>query len=236
MQVLFEKRVLLHYSCFYVEITLELKLHSICNTILGFLMTIDVNVKQLDSEFLEDIDEIIEDTMVQIFVVHPSIPEEIELVQSEAMQHNSIFYTVPYRLKETASQKCIGYKVVADDIIDTEHFKDKVVFIDATDLTPKMITKLHDSSIKGIILNPTSEHTELEHFLLSFGVDTFDHFDTQKLSEFSMDRLVLQSGYPDNNFETLHETAKKISDVMFRPEHSIIARATKSALELFGLR
>ena len=186
-------------------------------------MTIDVNVKQLDNEFLEEIDEIIEDTMVQIFIVHPSTPEEIESVKDESMQHNSIFYTVPYRLRESASQKCIGYKVDADD------------FIDEADLTPEVIAKLNDPSLKGIILNPTSEHQELEHFLLSFGVNTLDHFDKEILGSLSMDRLVLQSGYPDNDFDTLHETAKKISDVMFRPEHSIIARATKSSLEFFGL-
>ena len=199
-------------------------------------MIIDVNLKQLDSEFLEDIDEIIEDTMVQIFVVHPSTQEEIESVKDEAEQHNSIFYTVPYRFRDDASHKCLGYKVGANDLVETEPFKEKVVFIEEADLTSKMITKLQDQSVKGIILNSTSEHQELEHFLLSFGVDTLDHFDTEKLSELSMDRLVLQSGYPDNDFETLPETAKKISDVMFRPEHSIIARATKSTLELFGLR
>lgn len=199
-------------------------------------MTIDVNVKQLDNRFLEDIDEIIEDTMVQIFIIHPSTHEEIESVKYEAMQHNSIFYTVPYRLRDTASQKCIGYKLDANELIDIEQFKDKVIFIDEDDLTPEMITKMKDPSIKGIILNPTSEHQELEHFLLSFGTNTLNHFDTEMLGNLSIDRLVLQSGYPDNSFETLYVTAKKISDVMFRPEHSIIARATKSSLELFGLR
>lgn len=199
-------------------------------------MTIDVNVQQLDNEFLEDIDEIIEDTMVQIFVIHPSTQEAIESVKDEAMQHNSIFYTVPYGLRDLASEKCIGYTLEATDLIDIEQLKDKVVFIDEADLSPDIITKLKDPSIKGIILNPTTDHEELEHFLLAFGVDTFEHFDPEVLSELSMDRLVLQSGYPDNSFETLYETAKKISDVMFRPEHSIIARTTKSSLELFGLR
>ena len=199
-------------------------------------MTIDVNVKQLDSRFLEEIDEIIEDTMVQIFVVHPSTLEEIESVKSEAMEHNSIYYSVPYRLKESASQKCVGYKLDADDLIDIKALKDKVVFIDEADLTPEMVTKMKDTSLKGIILNPTSKHEELEHFLLSFGADTLDHFDHEVLGKLSMDRLVLQSAYPKNDFDTLYETAKKISDVMFRPEHSIIARATKSSLALFGLR
>lgn len=199
-------------------------------------MTIDVNVKQLDQPFLEDIDEIMEDTMVQIFIVHPSTPEEIETVKDEAMQHNSIFYTVPYTLRDTASQKCIGYTVDANDSLDIELLKDKVMFIDEADLTPELRTKLQDPSMKGIILNPTSEHQDLEHFLLSFGPDTLDHYDAEVLSQLSMDRLALQSGYPDHGFETLDETAKKISDIMFRPEHSIIARATKSALALFGLR
>lgn len=199
-------------------------------------MTIDVNVKQLDHTFLEDIDEIMEDTMVQIFIIHPSTKEEIETVKDEAMRHNSIFYTVPYALRDSASQKCIGYKLHANDHIDIEELKDKVIFIDESDLTPQLSTKMQDPSMKGIILNPTSAHQELEHFLLSFGPNTFNHFDAALLSDLSMDRLVLQSGYPDNDFETLDETAKKISDIMFRPEHSIIARATKSSLELFGLR
>lgn len=199
-------------------------------------MTIDVNVKQLDHTFLEDIDEIMEDTMVQIFIIHPSTQEEIETVKDEAMRHNSIFYTVPYALRDSASKKCIGYKLHANDLVDIEELQDKVIFIDEADLTPELSTKMQDPSMKGIILNPTSAHQELEHFLLSFGPNTFNHFDTALLSDLSMDRLVLQSGYPDNDFETLDETAKKISDIMFRPEHSIIARATKSSLELFGLR
>jgi len=199
-------------------------------------MTIDVNVKQLDNTFLDDIDEIMEETMVQIFIVHPATQEEIETVKNEAMQHNSIFYTVPYILRDYASDKCIGYTLDADDLIDIEMLKEKVVFVEESDLTEELRTKMQDPSMKGIILNPTSEHQELEHFLLSFGTDTLDHFDAELLSGLSMDRLVLQSGYPDNDFETLYETAKKISDVMFRPEHSIIARATKSSLERFGLR
>jgi hypothetical protein len=199
-------------------------------------MTIDVNVKQLDHTFLDDIDEIIEDTMVQIFIVHPTTQEEIERVNAEAMQHNSIFYTVPYTLRESASEKCIGYTLDTSDLSGIELLKDKVVFIEEADLTEELRIQMQDPSMKGIILNPTSEHQELEHFLLAFGPDTLDHFDAELLSGLSMDRLVLQSGYPENDFETLYETAKKISDVMFRPEHSIIARATKSSLELFGLR
>ena len=51
-----------------------------------------------------------------------------------------------------------------------------------------------------------------------------------------MDRIVLQSGYPDYGFEQIFDTAKRISDVMFRPEQSIIANATRNALSLLGFK
>jgi hypothetical protein len=52
----------------------------------------------------------------------------------------------------------------------------------------------------------------------------------------NMDRIVLQSGYPEHGFETIFGAVKVISDAMFRPEQSIVARATKSSLELLGFR
>jgi hypothetical protein len=49
-----------------------------------------------------------------------------------------------------------------------------------------------------------------------------------------MEKLVMQSGYPEYGFEEIFETSKAISDVMFRPDPSILAAATKSALTLLG--
>lgn len=199
-------------------------------------MTIDVHVKRLDEIFPEEIDEIMEDTMVQLFVVHPATEQEIESVQQEAMRHNGIYYTMPYRLRELSAQKCIGYKIGPDDRIDPDIPEQKAIFVDESDLTPQLEAQLREASLQGIILNPTRIHPKLKHFLLSFGSETLEHFDAEAVASLTMDALVLESGYPDHGFTSLYDTAKKISDIMFRPEQSIIARSTQSALKLFGLR
>ncbi|MGE4473274.1 MAG: hypothetical protein AB7D20_10790, partial [Sulfuricurvum sp.] len=85
-------------------------------------------------------------------------------------------------------------------------------------------------------LNATSANNALENFYVSLGAGTIGSFDTETLSALSMDRIVLQSNYPDHGFDEIFSTVKVISDAMFRPEQSIIARATKSSLELFGFR
>ena len=44
-------------------------------------MTIDVNLCNADEAFLADIEEIMEDTMVQMFILHPKTISEIEEAQ-----------------------------------------------------------------------------------------------------------------------------------------------------------
>ncbi len=199
-------------------------------------MTIDVEVKKLDEAFLDDIDEIMEDTMVQLFIVHPKTAEEVEEVQEEAQSHNSIFYALPTSLHTMEESKCIGYSVTDPAELDGILGKGKIIFIDERDLSDPIIEKLQDTALKGIILNATSSHPELEHFHLALGPESVKTFDSEMLNALSMDRIVLKSGYPEFGFDTLMETAKTISDAMFRPEQSIIARATKSTLELCNLR
>lgn len=199
-------------------------------------MTIDVNLQQLNEEFLEDIDEIMEDTMVQLFVVHPMNQEEITAVQQSAALYNSIYYTVPYKLRDFASEKCLGFTLQCDDTIDSVSLQKKVFFIEEKELTTQLQIQLQNNSTEGIILHPTHEHPELENFFLCFTPTTLEYFDNESIATLSMDKLVLGSDYPAYGFETLYDTAKKISDIMFRPEQSIIARATKSTLELFKLR
>ena len=58
----------------------------------------------------------------------------------------------------------------------------------------------------------------------------------ESMEDTMVQKLVLQSGYPDFGFEGIFETSKAISDVMFRPDQSIIAEATKNSLLLFGFK
>ncbi len=193
-------------------------------------MTVDVNLKKIDDYFIEEIDEIMEDTMVQLFVTHPQSEDEIARVQEHANDLDALFYTVPLKLRNLADANCVGYSVTCNDNLDAE--SDKPLFIDEAELTCKEKLQKH----RGIILNATQPHDDLEHFFISIGPATIDVFDNDALNQLSMDTLVLQSDYPAHGFEMMFQTAKKISDAMFRPEQSIIARATKSTLVLLGFK
>lgn len=196
-------------------------------------MTIDVNLCRADEIFLADIEEIMEDTMVQMFILHPKTISEIEEAQEIADEYESIFYSVPLSLQGNAGSKCVAYSITSESDA-TLLPNEKPIVIDAELLHDAMITKLSGS--RGIILNPTQEYTALEGFYLAMGIGNVGAFDTDTLSKMSMDRIVLQSSYPKHGFGEIMDCVKVISNSMFRPEQSIIARATKSSLELFGFR
>lgn len=196
-------------------------------------MTIDVNLCHADETFLADIEEIMEESMVQMFILHPKTISEIEEAQEITDEHESIFYSVPLSLQDNAGSKCVAYSItsVADGMLLPS---EKPIVIDAELLNDAMITKLSGS--RGIILNPTHEYTPLEGFYLAMGIGNVGAFETEVLAQMSMDKIVLQSTYPNHGFEEIMACVKVISNAMFRPEQSIIARATKSSLELFGFR
>lgn len=199
-------------------------------------MTIDANVRYTDEAFLEDIDEIIEDTMIQMFFLQPEDSEALEKAKAEAKAYSALFYTVPAAFKEHADENCIGYRVATVEELESIGGAEKPLFINESDLDDVLLSYLKASEFRGVILNARQPHESLERFFVSIGPDTVGSFDTEQLSAMPMDRLMLQSGYPDYDFEAITSTVKVISDAMFRPEQSIIARATKNALTLTGFK
>ena len=86
------------------------------------------------------------------------------------------------------------------------------------------------------LLNALQSYEELEKFYISIGPDNIEAFDKPMLEKLPMQRIVMHSGYPGYGFEAIFETSKKISDVIFRPDPSIIAAATKNTLSLFEFK
>jgi len=195
-------------------------------------MTVDVYVSDFDDAFIEDIDEIIEDTMVQMFILHPKDQENLDAVQDLAKKHNSIFYAVPASLLEQADANCVAVSI--STAAELSGLEDRVIMVDEQVLDTNLEEALKD--YRGIVLNATKTHDSLENFFLSIGPNTIEAFNKEELNKLSMDKLVLQSYYPQHHFDTILPTVKKISDVMFRPDQSIVARATKNSLELFGFK
>lgn len=197
-------------------------------------MTIDVNLSRTDEDFFDNLDDIIEDTMVQMFILHPKNASEIAEAQQNASEYESLFYSLPLHLRGEADENCVAFSISSDEDVASLPDTTKPLIVDQSFLNDSIVTALKDA--RGIILNATSANNALENFYVSLGAGTIGSFDTETLSALSMDRIVLQSSYPDHGFDEIFSTVKVISDAMFRPEQSIIARATKSSLELFGFR
>lgn len=197
-------------------------------------MTIDVNLHHADEDFFDNLDEIMEDTMVQMFILHPSDSAEITSAKEIAREYGSIFYSVPLHLQHEADENCVAFSILCDEDSVLLPADGKPVVIDESRLSDAIVYALGEC--RGIVLNATREHTALTNFYLALGAENIGAFDSDSLSSLSMDRIVLQSSYPKYDFDAITAAVKVISDAMFRPEQSIIARATKSSLELFGFR
>jgi hypothetical protein len=197
-------------------------------------MTIDVNLHHADEDFFDNLDEIMEDTMVQMFILHPADMAELEHSKKVSQEYGSIFYSIPLSLHHEADENCVAFSIKSDEDSALLPVSGKPIMIDESRLNDAIVYDL--SGCKGVILNATREHSALSNFHLALGAENIGAFNTDTLSSLSMDQIVLQSSYPKYGFEEITMTVKVISDAMFRPEQSIIARATKSSLELFGFR
>lgn len=197
-------------------------------------MIVDAYVKELDSVLIEDLDEIKEDSNVDIFIIHPRDETALEEIQQIVSQMNGLFYCAPISLKESCDDKCLAYYL--DDISLLDDAIMTPLYINAEDITPDLQEKLIHEGHKGIILNATKLYEDLPNFFVAIGPSNISKFDLAVLANVSMDKIVLQSSYPEHDFEDIFESVKVISSSIFRPEESIIARATLHILTLFGLK
>jgi len=198
-------------------------------------MTVDFCLQDIDDEFLDEIDEIMEDTMIQIFVVHVTDREVLERIKKSAKNLNALYYAVTVDLQEDIDENCIGYIVEDETSLSKLKESDKAILVEENSLSEAFVSTLKENSYKGIIFNATHLHEELENFYLSLGAKNISKIEPTSLEKISMDSIVLQSTYPEFSFESITDTVKVISDTLFRPEQSIIARATKSSLNLLNL-
>lgn len=197
-------------------------------------MIVDVYVKEADEAFIDDIDEIKEDSSVEIFIIHPKDETALAQVQQTAAQTMGLFYCAPLSLMQQCDGKCLAYYLDDPALLNEKIFSP--LYIDADMLTPELQQQLIDQNHKGIILNATGLHEDLSNFYIAIGPGNISAFDLSVLANISMDRIALQSAYPEHDFEDIFESVKTISSVLFRPEESIIARATRHSLSLFGLK
>ncbi|MGA7965981.1 MAG: hypothetical protein WCB49_08865, partial [Gammaproteobacteria bacterium] len=162
-------------------------------------MTVDVYVRSGDAAFLDDIDEIIEETMVQMFILQPRDLDELETAKEQADEHNPIFYCAPLTLRDEIDGNCVAFFV--DDADALSAAPEKPLFVEESQLDGTMVDVLAEGAFRGIILNATYAHEGLKDFYLGIGPGTVGKFDPDTLAKLPMERLVMQSGYPEYGFE-----------------------------------
>jgi hypothetical protein len=194
-------------------------------------MTIDVHISEYDDAFIDNIEDIVEDTIVGMFVLHPKDLNSLEKIQELSEEYHNIFYAVPSELLNKTCEKCVG--VVVSKTHELESLDQHVVMIEETNLDETFSKALQKH--KGIVLNATKSHETLENFFVSISPNSVDLFDKDELKKLSMKRIALQSNYPKYEFDDVYTTVEKISHVMFRSEQSITLEATKNTLQLFDL-
>jgi hypothetical protein len=74
-------------------------------------MTVDVNIRVADEQFLENIDEIMEETMVQIFILQPRDYDELTTAKEQADEYTAIFYCAPLTSYDEIDNNCVGFYV-----------------------------------------------------------------------------------------------------------------------------
>ena len=139
-------------------------------------------------------------------------------------------------VKEKLSAAFPDYTLVGEETNEGITHPDKAIYIDAEILDSELQSRLIEGGYKGIILNANTLYDGLSDFFVAIGPSNIDSFDIAVLANASMDKIVLQSAYPEHAFEDIFTSVKQISSALFRPEESIIARATLHTLTLFGLK
>lgn len=127
-------------------------------------MTIDVHINEYDDVFIDNIEDIVEDTIVGMFVLHPKDLNSLQEVQELSNEYHNIFYAVPSELLDKTCEKCIA--VVVSKAEELETIDDRVVMIEELNLDETLCRAL--SPHKGIILNATKSHDNLKNFFCKY--------------------------------------------------------------------
>lgn len=199
-------------------------------------MILDMNIQLqgIDEEFLEELDELIEDTRVEYFIIHPATKEEILTTQELCNESQRFKYTIPSEFITMKDQNCIALTIKNLEELKTD--TELPLVIDSKDLTADFITALNNTNLQGVILGAKESDTQLINFVYSISKQSLKEWTQKGIKDTDYNKLGLQSDYPSQTYdEFLDVMLKEISDLTFRAEQTIAAGGTRTLLKLFKL-
>lgn len=199
-------------------------------------MILDMNIGLggIDDEFLEDLDELIEDTRVEYFVINPKNKEELNKTQMICERNQRFKYTLPIEYFDFKDKNCVA--LLISHIDELKLVEQLPVVIDSQYLDKKFIDILNSTLTKGIILNAKESDNKLENFVYAVSYDSINKWTNKGMMNTDYNKLGLQSNYPNYSYdEFVDGLLKDMSDMTFRAEQTIAAGGTRTILKTFGL-
>jgi len=198
------------------------------------ILDMNINLNGINEEFLEDLDELIEETRVEYFIINPMTKEEVERTQVICKESQRFKYTIPIEFKDIQDENCVALRITQSAEITL--LQGMPVVINSDDLNKSFIEHLNSEGIKGVVLNAQERDNQLINFIYSISHSSLKNWTKKGITDTDYNKLALQSDYPTYTYdELLDGLLKDISDLTFRAEQTIAAGGTRTALRTFGL-
>ena len=199
-------------------------------------MVLDMNIELegIDEEFLEELEELIEDTRVEYFIINPTTQEEVKKTQNICKDYERFKYTLPIEFKEQKDENCIALKITQTSELNL--IDEMPLVIHSNSLDDSFIDILNDKNIKGVILDAKESDNRLINFAYSISHESLKNWTKKGLTDTDYNKLALQSDYPKYSYDDLFDLLlKEMSDLTFRAEQTIAAGGTRTVLRTFKL-
>ncbi len=199
-------------------------------------MIFDMNIRLegIDEVFLEELEELIEDTRVEYFVINPVNEDELMRAREICAASRRFRYTLPVAFRELGDDNALALRVSGTDEIGL--IGDMPAVIHADDIDDTMIEELNAANVRGVVLEARESDNRLHNFIYAISHDSLKDWSKKGITDTDYNKIAIQSDYPDHSYDDLLDILlKDISDLTFRAEQTIAAGGTRSLLRTFGL-
>lgn len=197
------------------------------------ILDMNINLVGIDEEFLDELDDFIEDTRVEYFIVNPRTKEEVQKSLEIASKYQRFKYILPLEFLNDIDKNCVAIRI--NNVQQIDEVSGFSLVIDSKDLNDEFIELLNKKSLKGVILDAVESDNRLENFAFSISHQSLKNWTKKGITDTDYNKLALQSDYPKYSYDELFDMLKEMSDLTFRAEQSIATGGTRTVLKTFKL-
>ena len=197
------------------------------------ILDMNINLAGIDEEFLDELDDFIEDTRVEYFIVNPRTKEEVQKSLEIASKYQRFKYILPLEFLNDIDKNCVAIRI--NNVQQIDEVSGFSLVIDSKDLNDEFIELLNKKSLKGVILDAVESDNRLENFAFSISHQSLKNWTKKGITDTDYNKLALQSDYPKYSYDELFDMLKEMSDLTFREEQSIATCGTRTVFKTFKL-